>query len=67
MDSRFEGSSFKDSHACVQTILQTKWVRSETGLIVPVKESADATCAAAEHCRSARGSLRRSSPPAARR
>ena len=35
VDSRFVGSSFEGSHACVWTILQTKWKRAESGLIVP--------------------------------
>ena len=44
VDSRFVGSSFVDSsfvgsYACINTILQTKWKRSdESGLIVPAKE-----------------------------
>ena len=36
VDSRFEHSSFEGSYACTQTILQTEWVRAESGLIVPV-------------------------------
>jgi uncharacterized protein YjbI with pentapeptide repeats len=36
--SRFEGSSFEGSYACVETILQTNWKRSESGLIVPDEE-----------------------------
>ena len=36
--SRFVDSSFVDSLACVKTILQTKWKRSESGLIVPDEE-----------------------------
>ena len=35
VDSRFVDSRFVDSYACVQTILQTKWKLTNSGLIVP--------------------------------